>query len=298
MPTVEALEERVDSLEVLLQQALERSMRHGDEHWEEGSDPAPNRWQVSSGVPTHVAEEGTPYWDTASNNAYVNNNGLTGWTQLTTGSVSGDHTILTGPSGTHTDTASAVTLSAGDMQVANDGATKLWDRLALDGSGHGEHAVLGKATTSAALPSWVDRSIHSVGPLESVTISSGSITITRSHVAVSPQGGVADDLDNIDAAAAVLGSGHIMFLFNAHATVTITLKNLTGTGPKRLFFPDLKDVALLPSTGIWMVSEAAAWTPAAPAYHSKYTDAEARTATKYAIYIPLGSDTLGETAPP
>ncbi len=38
--------------------------------------------QTGAGVPSHAATEGTMYWDTTSNNFYVNNDGATAWTQI------------------------------------------------------------------------------------------------------------------------------------------------------------------------------------------------------------------------
>ena len=243
-----------------------------------------------AGAPTHTAKQGTIYIDDTNDQFYFNTDGSTGWQNVGGGGVAGQHTILTGPTGTHTDTNSLVTLVQGDMQVV--ASNLLWDRLQFS-QGLGKNAVLGSTTGTS--PSWVDRTIHSVGVVESKTISSGSVTVTRSHVSVSPETvGVADDLDNIDGAAALLGSGHIMFLFNASTTVNITLKHITGTGPKRIFFPDSADVALKPITGIWLVSETFGWTPVAPAYHSAYTDADAVAAVPFEIWMPLGHDRGGQ----
>lgn len=35
-----------------------------------------------AGAPTHVALEGTKYWDSTNNKEYTNNDGSTGWTIL------------------------------------------------------------------------------------------------------------------------------------------------------------------------------------------------------------------------
>lgn len=132
----------------------------------------------------------------------------------------------------------------------------------------------------------------SVGSLEAVTISSGAITISKSQVAISPEGGVADAIDNI-----VGGSpGRQVFLFNAHAVVGITLNHITGSTGSLIFFPDGKSVVLAPNTGIWLVSESFGWTPAAPVYHSAYTDSDAQAAVPLEIWMDLGHDRGGHPA--
>ncbi len=130
MTTMAEMEERMGTLEAQLQQALERSMRHGQEHWIEGSDPAAIRWQTGSGAPTHEAEEGTPYWDTAGNKGHVNSNGGSAWEALGSAGAGGAHTMA---SDTHTDTANVVANTGDLLQIQ----TGIW--IPRPASNHGNH---------------------------------------------------------------------------------------------------------------------------------------------------------------
>ena len=135
MTTVTELQEEVAELRTLVQQAQERSMRHGQEHWIEGSDPAAIRWQVSGGAPTHEAEEGTPYWDSNNNVGYVNSDGGSTWEALAAGGGGGSaHNII---SSTHSDTTGVPSALSQDLLtfVATGGGK--WVPLAANL--HGNH---------------------------------------------------------------------------------------------------------------------------------------------------------------
>lgn len=132
MATIEELQEQVVSLEALVQQALERSMRHGAEHWIEGTDPTAIRWQVGEGAPSHEAEEGTPYWDSTNNVGYVNSDGGSTWEALAAGGGGGSaHNII---STTHSDAALDVPVT-GDMLIRSGLST--W--VPAQASAHGNH---------------------------------------------------------------------------------------------------------------------------------------------------------------
>ena len=81
------VEERLERLEVLAEEALERVSQHGQEHVIEAFDPLIGQFQIqpTAGVPSHEAPEGTPLWNTADKLAYINSDGATSWTQLEVG---------------------------------------------------------------------------------------------------------------------------------------------------------------------------------------------------------------------
>ena len=87
---------RVPAPLTLTPELLDYIRRHGPEHGVNARDPTRNRVQVASGVPTHRAVEGTVYWNTATNDLYVNNDGGSGWSNIGGGTTSHsqDHNIL------------------------------------------------------------------------------------------------------------------------------------------------------------------------------------------------------------
>ncbi len=141
MPTIAELEERIGGLEGLVQQALDRSSRHGQEHWIEGSDPTAIRWQVGAGAPTHEAEEGTPYWDSAANVGYVNSNGFSAWEPIAAGGGGGSAHVLGSP--THTDVSNGTPTVGWLLQFL----AGLW--TPLPPSSHGAHPTTADITSAA-----------------------------------------------------------------------------------------------------------------------------------------------------
>ena len=63
--------------------------------------------EQGSGAPTHVAKQGTLYWDTTSKVQYVNSSGSTTWAEQSSGGAAGFHTII---GATHTDTSGTPSL--------------------------------------------------------------------------------------------------------------------------------------------------------------------------------------------
>ncbi len=70
--------------------------------------------EQGAGAPTHVAKEGTFYWDTTSKVQYVNSNGSTTWAEQASGGAEGAHT-LHGLS--HSDVSNLVTPASGHVLV-------------------------------------------------------------------------------------------------------------------------------------------------------------------------------------
>src|SRR3990167_1137573 len=123
MPTEAELLERIDSLEALVHQALQRAMFHADEHGDEGSDPQRPRLAVQdegSEVGRRPAVNFTGAGVTASDNAASDRVDV-----AITGGGSSQHNLLDGS--VHPDTL-AGTVLAGDLVTGN--VTPKWERLA------------------------------------------------------------------------------------------------------------------------------------------------------------------------
>ena len=108
-------EQQLTVLEARVAQALEAALAHIRTHRDV---------VVGDGVPTHVAELATLYWDKTNNDDYVSR-GNGNWTKIGPAAAAG-HAILDGS--VHTDSvADAVT--QGSLIVGN--ATPKWDELVL-----------------------------------------------------------------------------------------------------------------------------------------------------------------------
>ncbi len=81
-------EERIARLEALVDELEERTADHGKDHWPEGTDPVQvvNAVKMTAGAPTHEAPSGVVTYVQPDDEAYLNNDGATGWTLLATGS--------------------------------------------------------------------------------------------------------------------------------------------------------------------------------------------------------------------
>ena len=99
--------------------------------------------EQGSGAPTHVAKEGTLYWDSTSDVMHVNSSGSTTWAEQSSGGAAGQHNII---STTHSDSSQVGAPAIFD--VLTFVATQKWVNLPPDV--HGAHFT--NALAIAAVP--------------------------------------------------------------------------------------------------------------------------------------------------
>ncbi len=86
--------------------------------------------EQGSGAPTHVAKQGTLYWDSVNTSMYVNSTGGATWVEQASGGAAGTHTMA---GDTHTDTANVLANNGDLLQIQ----TGIWVPRAA--SSHGNH---------------------------------------------------------------------------------------------------------------------------------------------------------------
>lgn len=97
--------------------------------------------EQGSGAPTHVAKQGTLYWDTTGKIQWVNSSGSTTWAEQAAGGASGIHTMQ---STTHSDVLNSPGANIGDVMRFIAG---FW--IPFPPSSHGAHPSTADITSAA-----------------------------------------------------------------------------------------------------------------------------------------------------
>ena len=103
-------------------------------------------------VPAHTAGEGVFYWDTDSDDLYVNSDGATAWQFIAGASGAASHQVL---SSTHLDSAAAA-VARGALITGQGTATARWTRLVHPGTAGWALTTDGDDAMWDATPTWTD----------------------------------------------------------------------------------------------------------------------------------------------
>jgi hypothetical protein len=108
-------------------------------------------------------------------------------------------------------------------------------------------------------------SLFGIDNVQAVTISAGQVTINRTGVALDPEGGVDDTLDEIFGPSGEQAGGQVCYVFNNHATAKITLTHSFGTSSSMLLTEGANIVLDRQLKAVWFVrAGGGTWIQATP----------------------------------